>query len=37
LKNKIQVAIASVTPSSVLAEQHRKKAEPQGAEKQSTS
>jgi uncharacterized protein len=36
LKNKIQVAVASVTPSSVLAEQHRKKAEPQGAEKQST-
>ena len=37
LKNKIQVAVASVTPSSVLAEQHRKKAEPQGTEKQPTS
>ena len=36
LKNKIQVAVASVTPSSILAEQHRKKAEPQDAEKQST-
>ncbi|MDB6041890.1 MAG: oxidoreductase [Gammaproteobacteria bacterium] len=28
LKNKIQSAIASVTPSAVLAEQHRKKAQP---------
>lgn len=28
LKNKIQAAVASVTPSSVLAEQHRKKAQP---------
>ena len=37
LKNKIQAAVASVTPSSVLAEQHRKKAEPQGMEKQPTS
>ena len=36
LKNKIQAAVASVTPSSVLAEQHRKKAEPQGTEKQPT-
>ena len=28
LKNKIQAAIANITPSSVLAEQHRKMAEP---------
>lgn len=28
LKNKIQAAVASVTPSSVLAEQHRKMAQP---------
>jgi len=28
LKNKIQTTIASVTPASVLAEQHRKMAEP---------
>jgi len=28
LKNKIQAAVASVTPSSILAEQHRKKAQP---------
>jgi uncharacterized protein len=28
LKNKFQAAIASITPSSVLAEQHRKMAEP---------
>ena len=27
-KNKLQTAIASVTPAGVLAEQHRKKAEP---------
>jgi short-subunit dehydrogenase len=27
-KNKLQTAVASVTPSSVLAEQHRKMAEP---------
>jgi hypothetical protein len=27
-KNKLQTSIASVTPSSVLAEQHRKQAEP---------
>lgn len=33
LKNKLQVAMASVTPSSVLAEQHRKMAEP-GTSKQ---
>ena len=33
LKNKIQVAVANVTPSSVLAEQHRKMAEPQTAER----
>jgi short-subunit dehydrogenase len=32
-KNKIQVALAHVTPSSVLAEQHRKMAEPGTAEK----
>jgi hypothetical protein len=28
MKNKIQSAIATVTPSSVLAEQHRKMAQP---------
>jgi hypothetical protein len=28
LKNKIRAAVASVTPSAVLAEQHRKKARP---------
>jgi uncharacterized protein len=33
LKNKIQSAIATVTPSGVLAEQHRKMAEPGSAEK----
>ena len=33
LKNKIQSAVANVTPSGVLAEQHRKMAEPGGAEK----
>ncbi len=32
-KNKIQIAIATVTPSDVLAEQHRKMAEPGGAKK----
>jgi short-subunit dehydrogenase len=32
-KNKIQTAIASVTPSGVLAEQHRKMAEPGSADK----
>ena len=32
-QNKIQTAIASVTPAGVLAEQHRKKAEPGGATK----
>lgn len=32
-KNKIQSAVATVTPSSVLAEQHRKMAEPGTAEK----
>jgi short-subunit dehydrogenase len=31
LKNKLQSAMASVTPSSVLAEQHRKMAEPGSA------
>ncbi len=31
LKNKLQVAMAGVTPSSVLAEQHRKMAEPGSA------
>ncbi len=31
LKNKVQAALASVTPSSVLAEQHRKMAEPGSA------
>ena len=29
IKNKLQAAVANVTPSSVLAEQHRKMAEPQ--------
>jgi short-subunit dehydrogenase len=33
LKNKLQVAMAKVTPSQVLAEQHRKMAEPGTAEK----
>jgi uncharacterized protein len=27
-KNKLQTAIASVTPAGILAEQHRKQAEP---------
>jgi uncharacterized protein len=31
MKNKIQSAMATVTPSSVLAEQHRKMAEPGSA------
>jgi hypothetical protein len=31
LKNKVQVAMASVTPSAALAEQHRKMAEPGSA------
>src|SRR6185437_2557751 len=31
-KNKLQAAIATVTPSSVLAEQHRKKAQPGSAD-----
>jgi short-subunit dehydrogenase len=33
LKNKMQVGIASVTPSSMLAEQHRRMAEPGTANK----
>jgi uncharacterized protein len=33
-KNKLQSAAASVLPSGVLAEQHRKKAQPGGAERQ---
>ena len=33
LKNKIQSAVANVTPAGLLAEQHRKMAEPGGAEK----
>lgn len=33
LMNKIQSAMASITPAGVLAEQHRKMAEPGGAEK----
>jgi len=33
LKNKIQTTIASVTPASVLAEQHRKMAEPGSGKK----
>jgi len=32
-KNKLQSAVANVTPSGVLAEQHRKKAEPGSAYK----
>lgn len=32
-KNKMQAAIANVTPASMLAEQHRKIAEPGTAEK----
>jgi short-subunit dehydrogenase len=31
--NKLQAAIASVTPAAMLAEQHRKKAEPGSAER----
>jgi short-subunit dehydrogenase len=34
MKNKLQSAIASVTPSAVLAEQHRKMAEPGSAKQQ---
>ena len=32
-KNKLQTAIANVTPASMLAEQHRKKAEPGSGKK----
>ena len=32
-KNKVQAAIANVTPSSLLAEQHRKMAEPGSGKK----
>jgi short-subunit dehydrogenase len=32
--NKLQSAIANVTPASILAEQHRKQAEPGSASKQ---
>jgi uncharacterized protein len=32
LKNKLQTAMAAVTPSAVLAEQHRKMAEPGSAD-----
>ena len=32
-KNKLQSAIANVTPAGVLAEQHRKMAEPGSAQK----
>jgi len=31
LKNKLQVAMANITPNSTLAEQHRKMAEPGSA------
>jgi hypothetical protein len=31
-KNKLQAAVANVTPASVLAQQHRKQAEPGSAE-----
>jgi short-subunit dehydrogenase len=34
LKNKLTVAISTVTPSAVLAEQHRKMAEPGTAERE---
>src|SRR5436190_5954256 len=34
-KNKVQVAVANVTPASVLAEMHRKQAEPGSAEKKA--
>ncbi len=33
LKNKVQSAVASITPAGMLAEQHRKMAEPGGAKK----
>jgi short-subunit dehydrogenase len=33
LKNKVQVAVANITPSSILAEQHRKMAEPGSAKR----
>jgi hypothetical protein len=33
LKNKVQSAVANVTPADALAKQHRKKAEPGTAEK----
>lgn len=33
LRNKVQSAVANVTPAAVLAKQHRKKAEPGGAQK----
>ena len=32
-RNKLQTAMANVTPASMLAEQHRKKAEPGSGEK----
>jgi uncharacterized protein len=32
MKNKLQAAVAHVTPSSALAEQHRKMAEPGSAQ-----
>ena len=32
-KNKLQTTIAAVTPSGMLAEQHRKMAEPESGEK----
>ena len=34
-RNKLQVAAANVTPASVLAEMHRKQAEPGSAEKKA--
>ncbi|MGH9903845.1 MAG: SDR family NAD(P)-dependent oxidoreductase, partial [Pyrinomonadaceae bacterium] len=33
-KNKVQTAVATVTPSGVLAEQHRRMAEPGSGEKE---
>jgi short-subunit dehydrogenase len=33
LKNKLQVAMANVTPASVLAEMHRRQAEPGSAQR----
>jgi uncharacterized protein len=34
MKNKLQVLMSAITPAAVLAEQHRKMAEPGSASKQ---